>query len=157
MREKMGISQGVLALVFNCSVKTIRKWAINPDLQITGGFQVIANQLLRAGDLYSYLRLGESPTNQEDKLIKQGFNELYRALEPTKYSYFKVSDEARENARYALGIGQGKPAEIVAEKIEIETKLSVTSELIEELKDSGNIEAVAVVERYINEKILSSK
>lgn len=101
LREQLGVSQRLFAILFNVSVHTVRTWQKNPDKKVSGTVALIASQLERYG-LDGFLEkemLATGNPQIEAVLIAM----LSNMKKPSRGRGMLVSDEDIERAKWVLG------------------------------------------------------
>jgi DNA-binding transcriptional regulator YiaG len=99
LRDDLGVSRPVFAMLFNVSVSAVRKWEGREDSALSGGDLVLANQLAAKG-LTGYLN---GSAGESSKLLTEAAYGLLAGLE-IKRNAIVVSPEAVEGLKGALGL-----------------------------------------------------
>lgn len=146
LRLKMGVSQAVMAQIFNCSLVKIKKWVTNPETTITGADLVLANKLMEHG-LSDYLA-GETP------LLRRELISLLGSLtEPKRGKGKLISDNKVDHLKAILGLNSGDLDKENA--LSVSSGIQIGNEIKQQLINNNFTDAAIIAESVIR-KYLSA-
>lgn len=140
LRNKLGVSQSVLALIFGVADATVKSWERKgAGIALKGGDLIIANQLMRLG-LHGYLH--GTGTGSDDKVLKEAAYEVLSDAKEQRAGVL-VKQEAIESLRAALGLRTEKrDAAIVIRQAKAKAVGAFASKVGELVANSSTVEEI---------------
>lgn len=151
LRERLGVSQPVLAMILNVSISAVRSWEARPDFNIRGGDLIVLNQLSKKG-IHGYLFNPDSePSNRQ---VSEAANDLLMTAKATSEGVL-VDADTLESLRAAMGFREGlQDADSVARSLQSKAVGQFAAQVLDILAESITIvdaekAVIEIVNRHI--------